>query len=114
MSFRGIRFLLSAFALVSLLLGGGVYAHAYEISPRDHVHAAASGDHHGHTSGCPMCKEDERPVHCGANILMTASVADLDHPALAPQSTDMRYSQLAGHLLIPESPPPRAFPVLEM
>lgn len=109
-----LRMLLFAAAALSLFLNGGVFAHAHDFDVRNHVHSANSTSDHEHRPACPMCKGDERPVHCGANILMTAAVADLDHPALAPQPTDIRYSQLAGHLLIPESPPPRFIPVFEM
>lgn len=114
LSFGGFRILLSVFTLASLLLGGGTYAHSDEIGFGSRVHSASETQNHKPAFGCPLCKGDERPVHCGSSILMTAAVADLDHPALAPQTTDIRYSQLSGLLLIPESPPPRAFPVFEI
>lgn len=106
--------LLFAAAALSLFLNGGVFAHAHEFGQRDHIHAATSANDHGHASKCPMCKGDERPVHCGANILMIVAVGDLAHPLRAPQTGLIRHSQRSGRMLVPEPPPPRFIPVFEV
>lgn len=112
--FGGGHLLVAVLALLSLLLSGGTYTHAHELGFESHVHSASTMDDHGHASDCPMCKGDERPVHCGANILMIVAVGELAHPARALQTAVIRQSQRAGHLLVPDPPPPRSIPVLEM
>ncbi len=109
-----LRTLLFLAAGLSLFVNGGMFAHAHEFEAAAHIHSAGSADGHQHHSRCPNCKGDERPVHCGANILMTAAIAEPLHPAPVRQIAETRHSQMAGHLLVPESPPPRSFPVFDM
>lgn len=108
-----LRTLLFIAAALSLFVNGGVFAHAHEFETGTHVQST-DADGHRHHSPCPNCKGDERPVHCGANILMTAAVAEPVHPVPAAQRAETRHSQMTGHLLAPESPPPRPFPVFDM
>lgn len=109
-----LRTLLFMAAALSLFANGGVFAHAHEFEAAAHIHSAGNTDGHKHHSRCPNCKGDERPVHCGANILMSAAIADPVHPVPVRQIAEARHSQMTGHLLAPESPPPRTFPVFDM
>lgn len=102
---------LSVVALLSLLVSGGTFTHADEISL--HVHATADIGDHGHATDCPACDVDDSPIHCGTNILITAMHEELAHPAVAPQTAIVRFKQLAGRMLVPEPPPPRFFLVFE-
>lgn len=111
---RRFYLFLSVVALLSLLVTGGTFSHAEEFGLQDHVHTTADTGDHGHATESPACNFNDRPIHCGSNILMIAMHEELSNPAGVHQLSIGRFEPLAGLPIIPEPPPPRSFPVFDI
>ncbi|NRG18794.1 hypothetical protein HPQ64_13965 [Rhizobiales bacterium] len=101
----------SVLAVLSLVMAGGFYAHAGEISPAGHTHSLSHYNHtdHGHSGVPENHKSESGSLHCGSNILALfheceiALLVEANKPALFLSVAEV------SHHPVPEPPPPRSF-----
>ena len=108
--YRTSGLVLTLLGMLTLVLAGGSFSHAHEITQRGHEHYHM----HDHVDGASNHHHDDKthdesdgPLHCGAPILTLVSQQATLTISGKERVIDNLVADLISRVLSPEPPPPR-------